>query len=1107
MNPVTIRHQSIAASAGSGKTYALAHRFIRLLALGVAPDRIVALTFSRKAAAEIFDSIVRYLCDASLSDAAAQSMSVRLQKPELRRLDFLKMLRSLLDQLSRLHVGTLDSFTIGVVSAFPMELGISADLQIMDNDGALAKAVRWDVLNKVLNPQNIRESAQQAFLEAFKQATFGREEKGLGRNLDAVLEAYRAEYMALPRQEAWGSESVIWSDGAEWQKAGADVLKLALLIKELIPEAGYDERFAKVLLKIVDFAGSFNEFSAWTSALDNAVFQALLNQEEDLKEGGATISYYRKENELRGDIAKGLHQLIQHIKRVEIRRSLRQTSGLFSVLDQYERLYNEHARRRGRLTFADAQYLLTGNSPSGTGRKLSFQSRSDELLYIDFRLDSSLDHWLLDEFQDTSDLQWEALRNLVSEVLQDDSGRRSFFYVGDVKQAIHGWRGGNARLFNRILEEYGPLFEPVPPLVKSFRSAQPIIDTVNRVFGHLPDDVEWPVGLRENWEALWQTHTCQEKVVPAVGYAALLEPLSGADGESPDAPDRYRVLARVLKQVDPLARGLSTAVLVRSNAQGAEVVNYLRRECLGMAVVHEGHAAIDDSPVVSVLLSLVKFAAHPGDTRAWYHVLMSPLKESLSERKVTREFFSIELLEEIRVRGFREFMRTWGRRLNAEAPLDDFGRKRLKDLENAAGLFDQTLEHDADAFLYFMEHYKIYESTSENAIRVMTIHQSKGLGFDWVVLPELQNKGILGAGDLDCVVATDPSDEQPLWTLKMPRRIIANADPVLREQIALKDEASCFEELCVLYVALTRARRALYVIASPVGASSKAEYPATLVKRQLTGEPKPKAARAVELAGEAVGLLYETGRPNWFDEIPRTRKEESGKPSKPLASISKGATDGRSRLMLVEPSAVVEGLQSGAALFAPAASESLEFGTAVHELFERMEWLEETHVGAVLARWEKHSNASAALKARIASHFKAVLEARDVREVLSKPKDAYELWREKPFEIILDGRWVSGIFDRVVIRKDAQGRPLDAVILDYKSNQALSDRDIQALTEHYTPQLALYGWALSRMLGLKASNIRLCLLFTQVARVVDIPPGQAEESLKKIMEFVSPSSS
>ena len=73
---------------------------------------------------------------------------------------------------------------------------------------------------------------------------------------------------------------------------------------------------------------------------------------------------------------------------------------------------------------------------------------------MNFRLDSSYDHWLLDEFQDTSRLQWQALRDLVDEVIQSDSGQRSFFYVGDTKQAIYAWRGGDPRLFDEIADFY-----------------------------------------------------------------------------------------------------------------------------------------------------------------------------------------------------------------------------------------------------------------------------------------------------------------------------------------------------------------------------------------------------------------------------------------------------------------------------------------------------------------------------------------------------------------------------------------------------------------------------------------------------------------------------
>ena len=106
------------------------------------------------------------------------------------------------------------------------------------------------------------------------------------------------------------------------------------------------------------------------------------------------------------------------------------------------------------LSFNDAQYLLTANKSAGSGLVITRDVDAQDRLYIDYRLDCQLDHWLLDEFQDTSDLQWAVLHNLLDEILQDDSGRRSLFYVGDVKQSIYRWRGGNPRLFGAILDHY-----------------------------------------------------------------------------------------------------------------------------------------------------------------------------------------------------------------------------------------------------------------------------------------------------------------------------------------------------------------------------------------------------------------------------------------------------------------------------------------------------------------------------------------------------------------------------------------------------------------------------------------------------------------------------
>ncbi|MCP4608046.1 MAG: UvrD-helicase domain-containing protein, partial [Planctomycetes bacterium] len=189
-----ISHQAITASAGSGKTFQLAHRYIRLMANGVKPDRIIALTFSRKAAGEIFDSIVKYLREAASSPEQACKTAEMIGKPQFSQGDFLHLLRALLDSLHRLHVGTLDSFTIGIIRAFPMELGISTGFQVMDSDGAQAKTARQEVLERIFNNRYVNRGSQREFLEAFKQATYGQEEKSLERSLDTFISEYRSYY-------------------------------------------------------------------------------------------------------------------------------------------------------------------------------------------------------------------------------------------------------------------------------------------------------------------------------------------------------------------------------------------------------------------------------------------------------------------------------------------------------------------------------------------------------------------------------------------------------------------------------------------------------------------------------------------------------------------------------------------------------------------------------------------------------------------------------------------------------------------------------------------------------------------------------------------------
>ena len=1078
-----INHIAIAASAGSGKTFQLAHRYIQLLAGGVPPDRIIALTFSRKAAGEIFESIVRYLCEAISSPEHAQQMGRRIERTGSSQGDFLGLLRDLLDNSHRLHIGTLDSFIVGIVSTFPMELGISSDFQVLDNDGAEAREAREEILRTIFDHHHVDRSTQREFLQAFKQATFGQEEKGPERNLATIIGKYRNRYQILPLRDLWGNENAVWLDGSPWLVSLADVNDAASELETSLLGDKLSESVMGRWHTFINAAVQFRPSSPWTRDIEY-LFEKLIHRLNELRKGSASIPINRIACELSSRQCELALVLVSHVMKTELNTALNKTRGIYQILDQYEQFYDVMIHRRGKLTFDDAQYLLTEANRYSGGALLSRMSNEDARLYIDYRIDCKLDHWLLDEFQDTSSLQWEVLRNLADEILQDVSGQRSFFYVGDVKQAIYGWRGGNAQLFGKILEQYSGHIA-LKPLSTSFRSCESVIDTVNAVFGDLPEDI-LPKNTIKEWKKTWKDHKSQQGVVPKHGHVALLEPPCNKEGAKPTARDRYQLVAHLLNEINPLARGLSVGILVRTNETGKRIVDFLRRTCSGMNIVHEGKATIKDNCVVSVFLSLLRLAAHPGDIFAWRHLEMSPLCRYFAREQLSRDNLSLVLLREIQTFGFQAFIRNWDARLQGMHPLDDFGKSMLRNLVDAAGEFDESGNRDCDAFCRFVESYKVDELAAANAVRVMTIHQSKGLGFDIVILPELHGRNLIGGGKIDFVIARSLDTNQPLWGLEMPRRLVASAAPVLSSQAQAYDEASCFDELCVLYVALTRARQALYMITSFPGRTAQVVTTDAFLKLQLVGDPKPVDGPRIRIDRNEFICLYEAGERDWYKNVSAARKSTSKAEQLELTKDFCKQPSLRRRFAHVLPARMARVRQTGALFFDRNTYDSQDFGSAIHELFEKVMWADSADIEGVIGQWKRNSSLAGDMKQRVIKQFRFALVCAEVQRALSRPKGNIELWRERPFEIIVDDQWVSGVFDRVTIVRDKSNHPLTATIVDYKSDIVADPAMLHNAAKLYRPQLTLYGKALSQILGIEPTQLRLKLLFTQSGKIYDL---------------------
>ncbi len=330
----------------------------------------------------------------------------------------------------------------------------------------------------------MERAAQDEFLEAYKQSTFGQESKGLSRNLDRFVQEYHQRYLLLQDARGWGSAPVIWPEGSRWLRPVPDLEASAASLEAAVEQAEWTDKTKERWRIFIQAATAFGPGSPWTRDI-GYLLEKLLPVLDELDAGNAEVKLNRVNCELDKAMCADALALVRHVMAVEIVTNAEQTRGIHRILSRYEEIYHQQIRRQGRLTFDDAQLLLTQANPFGTSGVLSRDRGKVGRLFIDDRLDARLDHWLLDEFQDTSDLQWEVLRNLADEVLQDPTGQRSFFYVGDVKQAIYGWRGGNAALFRQILDQYRAVIDE-RDLTTSFRSCEPIIECVNQVFDALP---------------------------------------------------------------------------------------------------------------------------------------------------------------------------------------------------------------------------------------------------------------------------------------------------------------------------------------------------------------------------------------------------------------------------------------------------------------------------------------------------------------------------------------------------------------------------------------------------------------------------------------------
>ncbi|MEM7602136.1 MAG: UvrD-helicase domain-containing protein, partial [Verrucomicrobiota bacterium] len=720
------------------------------------------------------------------------------------------------------------------------------------------------------------------------------------------------------------------------------------------------------------------------------MFKTLLPHWSDLAAGQATISFNRKKHELGPSECKIIVRILQHLVGNEIESRLRRTHGVWHLLDRYEATYAERVRRQGKLSFQDLALLLsaTSSSEGNEAPLLSQLPGEDDRLRIDYRLDARYDHWLLDEFQDTSFLQWKVIANLIDEAVQDASGERSLFQVGDIKQSIYSWRGGDPTLFRDIYHHYNQHEERIVrrDLDVSWRSGHDVIDPVNQVFGSrdVLEELGMPDPAIERWE--WSDHQVCQPNSKLTGYTTLLNPVTPGGGK-PEEEDRFAVVVEVLNEMQPIQRGIECAVLVQTNKVGRRLVDYIRAQS-DIPVMSEADVPIaTDNALNRATLSYLKLGAHPGDTFSWQHLLLTPYRAIVEANNWTSRQLSAEVRKQVFERGFEQPVRDFIRQLDSlpDLDLDNFSRRRGEDLALSARLFDREGSRDIDEFLSFARNRTVREPDTRSAVQVMTIHKSKGLTFDVVILPDLGGKSLTTARN--DIGAKKGSNREIKWVLDLPRKEIYEADETLSAYHAEREAEAAFEGLCKLYVAMTRARCANYLITEARGKTAKSNNFVKLLETALcSGDPIEG-----QIGNLPVSVLFETQlattNRKWFESFtfPEPVVLEEEMPNPIAESLARFRPKRRT------PSGSEISTVTAARIFSRGSSQARDFGTLVHQIFEDIEWVESETSAQLHSAWRHRSHLAPNLLDDALKLVANCLESDQVISALRQPAPLVQL--------------------------------------------------------------------------------------------------------------------
>ena len=1097
----------VAANAGAGKTHTLAIRVTRLLLAGAKPERILCLTYTKAAAAEmqrrLFERLGKWsmLEDTRLQELIAEIGGGAEGSAELRRAR--RLFAQALETPGGLKIQTIHAFCQNLLSRFPLEAGVAPSFRVLDERTAgdligvararvLERAGRGDAALAGAVAHLVTQTSEGRFKQLL-DAALGNDRRKLDRLFDSLGEEALAKRLK-PAHGARADDTLRGIAEEFSRRIDTQSKQLKTIVGWLESGLKTDRERANKLAAALSQSDPLRRFDRFRDVF-------LTTAGERFKKL-ATNDLAKRQPEMHADFEElcAEYQAAEHRARAVAAAEL--AMATLTVARAVRQVYSAEKAARAVLDYDDL-----------IARTKALLERSEAAQWVLFKLDGGLDHVLIDEGQDTSPEQWAIVRALTDEFYAGTTRReerRTLFVVGDEKQSIFSFQGADPRQFDvnrqyfKARAEAAELHFADERLETSRRSAPKILRFVDEVFSGPAlraglTSANQPIaheahrkdaeGLVEVWPSIkpsdapepdpWRPVDLESEASPVVQLANRVADKikSWTDGRR-QIPGRGRAIRA----------GDIMVLLPRREPFGSELIRRLKDR--GIAVAGADRIRLTEQIAVMDLIALGRFVLLPEDDLNLAALLRSPLI-GLSEEQLfslawrregtlwralerRRDEFSpaATFLEEMRRRAdyqppfefYAHVLGGAGMRAKLLARLGPEAGDAIGEFLASALAFESQNNPSLEGLLHWIERgateIKRDMESGRDEVRVMTVHGAKGLEADIVVLADTtslpeqpgQKGQLLYTGDAALYPASGKA--APAATIQ------AKAD-------ALAETLN--EHRRLLYVALTRARDRLYIAGfeSKKGIREGSWY-------DLCRKAAERIATPLERDGETLLVLGEAK-----DEPAQTALPLDSAPPAVPGWLTRSPAPEQELPRPIRPS--LEGTEPPAR--GPRTDGGFRRGRMIHALLAHLPELAENKRDAAALRY---------LRARGAEDADALAQA--LIRILSDPSFAAAFAPQSRAEVDivadLDGLGrLSGRIDRLAVGES------EVLIVDFKTDRNVPQSEAEVATA-YRAQMALYRAAAAKIFP--GRRIACALLWTEAPCLMPLSDGLLDTELAAI---------